>query len=87
MFEILIVFANNWKGAKHIFIGHTRSSYYLTLRQSDMMKLRKAGLIQQEIQASLARLRIDYPAPAQEYENNSRAENIQHAHRRQDHQV
>ena len=30
-FEIPIVFANNRKGAKHIFIDHEHLSYYLNL--------------------------------------------------------
>jgi hypothetical protein len=64
IFEIPIVFVNNRKGAKHIFIDHERLPIYLNLHQSDMIALREAGLIQPEAPAKIPKLQIDYTALA-----------------------
>ncbi len=67
IFEIPIVFTNNRRGAKHIFIDQTRLPYYLNLHQSDMVPLREAGLIQPEPKEKIRKMRIDHPALVREY--------------------
>ena len=62
-----MVFANNAKRAKHIFIDHSRLPHYMNLHKSDMNALRKAGLIQPEAPVEVPKMRIDYPALAKEY--------------------
>lgn len=65
--EIPIKFSNNAKGAKHIVIDPARLPYYLDLKSSDLVRLRKAGLIEPEAPARIPKPRIDYPRLAQEY--------------------
>ena len=67
LFEIPVVFTNKYKGAKKIFIDSSRLPYYLNLHQSDIVELREAGLIEPDAPAKIPRIRVDYPALAQEY--------------------
>ncbi len=66
-YELPIVFANNPKGAKHIFIDPARLPYFLAIHQRDMIALREAGLIQAEVPVRIPKIRIEYAALAQEY--------------------
>ena len=67
-YEIPIVFANNPKGAKHIFIDYTRLPFYLNLLPADFVGLRKHGLIHPEAPVKVPRIRVNYPLLAQEYQ-------------------
>ena len=65
--EIPIVFANNPKGAKHIFINDHRLPCYLDLGPQDLTALRKAGLIAPDVFAGSKKTRLNYYLLAQEY--------------------
>lgn len=64
--EIPIVFTNNPKGAKHIFIHHARLPFYLDLRPADVVSLRKDGLVQSEEPVKTLKQRINYQKLAEE---------------------
>jgi hypothetical protein len=65
--EIPIFIANNRNGAKQILIDPTRLPNLLTLQKSDLVNLQRDGLIPPQAPVKIPRVRVDYPALAQEY--------------------